>query len=122
MVDLMPQSLQPYRGSVNFIWAQLYVGVHIDLRAWGKNQPPDKESRWQEGAGSLLLLAAAQETGLLSALEEALPTGGQVPLRLTHATTKTRRQGLLTLLFLPAVGLQLTWDLRVYSGDALGLL
>ena len=70
----------------------------------------------------MLLLAAAQETGLLSALEKALPTGKQVPLRLAHATTKTRRQLLLTLLFLPAVGLRRPYDLRAYSGDALALL
>ena len=29
---------------------------------------------------------------------------------------------LLTLLFLPVVGLRRTWDLRSYSGDALALL
>ena len=45
-----------------------------------------------------------------------------MPLRLTHATTKTRRQGLLTLLFLPAVELRRPYDLRAYSGDALALL
>jgi hypothetical protein len=67
-------------------------------------------------------LAAAQETGLLSALEKALPTGEQTSLRLAHATTKTRRQALLTLLFLPAVGLRRPYDLRAYSGDALSLL
>ncbi len=31
------------------------------------------EPEWQEGAGGLLLLAAAHETALLSQLEEALP-------------------------------------------------
>jgi hypothetical protein len=45
-----------------------------------------------------------------------------VPLRFVHATAKTLRQGLLTLLFLPAVGLRRTYDLRSYSGDALALL
>lgn len=69
-----------------------------------------------------MLLLAAQETGLLSALEEALPTGEQTSLRLAHATTKTRRQALLTLLFLPAVGLRRPYDLRGYSGDALAIL
>jgi transposase len=96
------------------------LGVRRSVPGEGKNQPPDsdKEPRWQEGAGSLLLLAAAQETGLLSALEEAIPTSEQVPLRLAHATPKTRRQGILTLLFLPAVGLRRIYDLRSYSGDA----
>jgi hypothetical protein len=32
---------------------------------WGKNQP----GTWQDGAGDLLLLAATQETDLLSTLE-----------------------------------------------------
>src|SRR6266436_1071624 len=36
----------------------------------GKNQP----GAWQDGAGGLLLLAATQETDLLSTLEAALPT------------------------------------------------
>src|SRR6185312_3360197 len=71
---------------------------------------------------SLLLLAAARETGLLSALEDALPRGEQTAHRLTHATPPTRRQSLLTLLFLGAVGLQRTCDLKRYTGDALGLL
>jgi hypothetical protein len=68
------------------------------------------------------LLAAAQETGVIAALEQALPTGEQVAPRLTHTTPVTRRQSLLTLLFLGAVGLRRTWDLRGYTGDALALL
>jgi hypothetical protein len=70
----------------------------------------------------LLLLAAAGETGLLSALEGVLPRGEQAPHRLAHATPTTRRQSLLTLLFLGAVGLRRTCDLKRYTGDALGLL
>ena len=68
------------------------------------------------------MLAATHETGLITALEQALPAGGQVAPRLAHITTTTRRQSLLTLLFLPAVGLRRTCDLRGYSGDALALL
>jgi len=68
------------------------------------------------------LLAAAHETGLLPALEAALPTGATVPARLRLTTPTTRRQSLLTLLFLPAVGLRRTHDLRSYSGAALALL
>ena len=89
----------------------------------GKNQPrPCSEPSWQEGAGSLLLLAATWQTGLLSALEGALPTGKQVPARLAHARPATRRCAVLTLLFLEAVGLRRTGELKRYSGDALGLL
>lgn len=69
-----------------------------------------------------MLLAAAQETGLLAALDGALPTNGTVPCRLVRTTPKTRRRSLLTLLFLPAVGLRRTCDLRHYTGDALALL
>ena len=68
------------------------------------------------------MLAAAGETGLLSALEGALPTGEQAPHRLAKALPTTRRQSLLTLLFLGAVSLRRTCDLKRYTGDALGLL
>ena len=68
------------------------------------------------------MLAAAGETGLLSALEGALPTGEQAPHRLAHAMPTTRRQSFLTLLFLGAVSLRRTCDLKRYTGDALGLL
>jgi hypothetical protein len=91
--------------------------------AGGKNQPrPCAEPSWQEGAGSLLLLATAGQTGLLAALEEALPTGKQVPARLAHGRPATRRCSILTLLFLGVVGLRRTCELKRYGGDALGLL
>ena len=59
---------------------------------------------------------------MLAALEEALPTGAPAPPRLARTRPKTRRQSLLTLLFLPVVGLRRTCDLRHYTGDALALL
>ena len=68
------------------------------------------------------MLAAAGQTGLLPALEGALPTGKQVPARLARARPATRRCCVLTLLFLGAVGLRRTCELKRYSGDALGLL
>lgn len=68
------------------------------------------------------MLAAAYETGVITALEQALPTGEQVAPRLAHATPATRRQSLLTLLFLGVVGLQRTYDLRGYTGEALARL
>ena len=70
----------------------------------------------------MLLLAAAQETGVIAALEKALPTGEQADPRLTHATPATLRQALLTLLFLGVVGLRRPWELRGYAGEALALL
>jgi hypothetical protein len=42
--------------------------------------------------------------------------------RLAHATPATRRQSLLTLLFLGVVGLRRTCDLRGYTGEALARL
>jgi hypothetical protein len=78
---------------------------------------------WQEGAGSLLLLAAAHETGLLETLEAALPLASPTcPPRLAHSTRASRERLLLTLLFLNAVGLRRTWDLHAYTGTALALL
>src|SRR6266566_4804715 len=76
-------------------------------------------------AGGLLLLAAAHETALLSQLEDVLPMKQQSssvsrpsPPRLFHP----QRSLLLTLLFLPAVGLHRFWDLRSYTGRELALL
>jgi hypothetical protein len=68
------------------------------------------------------LLAAANVSGLISELLQALSPDGHAPRRLAHATLTTCHQSLLTLLFLPAVGLRRTCDLSRYTGDALGLL
>jgi hypothetical protein len=78
------------------------------------------ESGSLEGAGSLLLLAAAHESGLLAALTTALPR--PTTARLAKMLTATVRALLLTLLFLTAVSLRRTWDLRSYSGTMLALL
>src|ERR1700694_5970127 len=56
-----------------------------------------------------------------SALSQSVPTSGP-SLRLTHSVPTTLRRQLLTLLFLEAVGLRRTWDLRGYTGQALALL
>jgi hypothetical protein len=68
-----------------------------------------------------LLLAAAHETGLITTLLTALPTAAPTTRfgRMGRATLRTL---LLTLLFLTAVGLRRTWDLRSYTGDALAIL
>src|SRR5205823_1591057 len=73
------------------------------------------------GAGGLLLLAAAAATGLVDVLLAALPPpAGR--RRLARSAALTRRRLLTTLLFLGAVGLRRTWDLRGYTGDGLALL
>ncbi len=71
----------------------------------------------------MLLLAGVGETGLLPVLERAVQTTApRDEARLAQATPPTRRMLLLTLLFLGAVGLRRTWDLRGYTGAALALL
>ena len=83
----------------------------------------DIEPQWLTGAGGLVLLAAAQETDLLLSMEAALAScEAPTQPRLAHLSPPFRRMLLLTLLFLGAVGLRRTWDLRGYSGDALGVL
>jgi transposase len=81
--------------------------------------PPTSQPAWRDGAGGLLLLAAVHETGLLPALDTAVPRADG-PVAPSHATGT--RALLLTLLFLNAVGLRRTWDLRGYAGDGLALL
>jgi hypothetical protein len=81
------------------------------------------EPCWQEGAGGLLLVAAASETRLLSRLETAiLPQSTAAPSPGLSLALGSRRKLWLTLLLLNAVGLRRTRDLRGYTGDALGLL
>jgi hypothetical protein len=86
-------------------------------------------------------VAAATETGLLAQLEQALPPPPDLPLVSPQSIASTalpspvapvplplagspavHRRLLLTLLFLGAVGLQRTWDLRGYTADGLALL
>ena len=71
------------------------------------------------------MLAAVQETELLSGLERALTSSLSTSgpsLRVARSQPVTLRCLLLTLLFLQAVGLRRTWDLRGYIGQALALL
>ena len=71
--------------------------------AWREKNHGAVEANIQEGAGGLLLVAAAHETGLLSELETAVascePT---TPHSLLSSSPRCRRQLLLTLLFLPS--------------------
>ncbi|BCL84721.1 hypothetical protein ccbrp13_71860 [Ktedonobacteria bacterium brp13] len=68
-------------------------------------------------------MAAANETALIAHLAEALPAE-QAEERSPRvgSSAAVRRRLLLTLLFLGAVGLHRTWDLRGYTSDGLALL
>jgi len=66
----------------------------------------------------LLLLAAATETGLLIQLEQALPTTLNPACLPLAGSAAVHRRLLLTVLFLGAVGLRRTWDLRGYTADS----
>jgi hypothetical protein len=78
---------------------------------------------WQEGIGSLLLLAAAHQTGLLAKLGTTIQgvasSGCRSLLPLNLAVVERL---ILTLLFLPVAGLARTWDLRTYTGTLLALV
>ena len=78
---------------------------------------------WQEGIGSLLLLAAAQQTGLLEVLVTAVMGVADLTLAGRRRPTSAVVDRLLrTLLFLPVAGLARTWDLRSYTGTMLAIL
>ena len=78
---------------------------------------------WQEGIGSFLLLAAAQQTGLLDVLVTAVMelTDPTIP-GLSPPNPAVVGRLVRTLLFLPVAGLARTWDLRSYSGTMLALV
>ena len=78
---------------------------------------------WQEGIGSLLLLAAAQQTGFLATLRATIQ--GLASSLLSSGLPRNLavvERLVLTLLFLPVAGLARTWDLRTYTGTMLALL
>lgn len=78
---------------------------------------------WQEGLGSLLLLAAAHETGLLNAFVSAIMQLADPTLPgLNPPNPEVVARLLLTLLFLPVAGLARTWDLRSYTGTMLAVV
>ncbi len=78
---------------------------------------------WREGIGSLLLLAAAHQTGLLAQLVTTIQGVASAGFRSLLPLNKAVVERLvLTLLFLPVAGLARTWDLRTYTGTLLALL
>ena len=95
-----------------------------NLLGWKKNQDPSSapERDWQDGAGGLLLVAAVHETGLLTHFESAIASClTQTSHPQLSPSSRSQRSLLLTLLFLNAVGLRRTRDLRGYTDEALGL-
>ena len=71
----------------------------------------------------MLLLAAAQQTGLLSRLVTALMQVADPSIPgLSPPNPVVVARLLLTLLFLPVAGLARTWDLRSYTGTMLAVL
>ncbi len=96
----------------------------------GATQPARREKNQggvqtnvEEGAGGLLLLAAAHETGLLCDLETAIaPCEPPTARSLLSSSPRCLRQLLLTLLFFPLGNLHRTHDLRSYTGNVLAVL
>jgi hypothetical protein len=78
---------------------------------------------WQEGIGSLLLLAAAHQTGFLAMVLSTIQGVARLSDSnfLPHTPAVIERL-VLTLLFLPVAGLARTWDLRTYTGTLLALV
>ena len=73
--------------------------------------------------GSVLLLAAAQQTGLLEALVAAIMEVADATIPgLSPPNPAVVAPLVLTLLFLPVAGLARTWDLRSYTGTMLAVV
>ena len=71
----------------------------------------------------MLLLAAAQQTGLLNTLVTAIMSLADPTIPgLSPPNPLVVARLLLTLLFLPVAGLARTWDLRSYTGTILALV
>ncbi len=71
----------------------------------------------------MLLLAAAQQTGLLEALVETVMALADPTIPgLTPPNPAVLARLLLTLLVLPVAGLARTWDLRSYTGTMLAVV
>src|SRR2546421_7733768 len=102
----------------------------FEPRMDGATQPARREKNQggmqtnvEEGAGGLLLLAAAHETGLLCDLETAIaPCEPTTARSLLSSAPRCLRQLLLTLLFFPLGNLHRTHDLRSYTGNVLAVL
>jgi hypothetical protein len=118
----LPSGFPSPLASARSIGLELLWESAIRLNGQKKLHDPSSEQKWQEGAGGLLLLAATHETALFSQLEEALPMkqdNSPVPKRSLHRLFPPHQSLVLTLLFLPAVGLHRLWDLRSYTGRGL---
>lgn len=72
--------------------------------------------------GSLILLAAAQNTALLEALSKGLPVAQAADTRLAHQRESTKKQMLATVLFMPVAKIFRAWQLRSYTAEQLARL
>jgi transposase len=94
-----------------------------NVASQAEKNPAKEEAKVYQGVGGLLLLAAAQETGLLSHLETAIASCEPTPPQsLLSSSPHCLRRLMLTLLFLPLSGLRRTHDLREYTGNALSVV
>src|SRR5438128_12117826 len=99
----------------------------FEQRMDGATQPAKREKNQggvethvEEGAGGLVLLAAAHETGLLGDLERALASCEPPTARsLLASSPRCLHQLMLTLLFFPVRGLHRSHDRRTYTGHVL---
>jgi hypothetical protein len=110
-------------GYLNQVRARLGLGRRTQEAGKKLEASSPVELQWQEGAGGLLLVAAAEETGPLSTMETAVSAcTPRADSRLAHLSARSRHMLVRTLLFLGAVGLDRTWDRSRYTGDGLGVL
>jgi hypothetical protein len=90
--------------------------------AWGKKLKRPARV-WQEGIGSLLLVAAAHQTGLLDMLVRALLEGAAPTIPgVDPPNSAVIVRLVLTLLVLPVAGLARTWDVRTSTGTLLAVV
>ncbi|EFH82181.1 helix-turn-helix domain-containing protein [Ktedonobacter racemifer] len=83
----LQKELQEQRGvqiSISHLNAVRATHGWSNVTKQAKKNPAGEEAKVQEGAGGLLLLAAAQETGLLSKLETAITSSGSEPFAELH--------------------------------------
>ena len=121
--------LQVSISQINRVRVTLGISNHRTSQQQGEKRQ-EREALFFSQSGRTVLvvfcsLRAAHQTGLLKELQTALsPSHFAIDpsLRLAHTQPTTLRRQVLTLLFLEAVGLRRTWDLRGYTGKALALL
>jgi hypothetical protein len=91
-------------GYLNQVRADLGLGSRTQEAGKKLEASPPTEPKWQEGAGGLLLVAAAEVSGLLSTMETAVSACTPcADARLAHLSARSRHMLVRTLLFLGVV-------------------